>query len=78
MRLPHTATLDKDLRVTRNKASSAHLKQMGSVAAWLILDVIPSTLDEKKDRFATWTEATEGSSTKCQPSETALLAEPVG
>ncbi len=42
-------SIDKSFWVTRDKASSAYLEQMGSFMAWLVLDVTPATIDWKKD-----------------------------
>lgn len=42
-------SLNKSFWVTRDRASSEYLEQMGSFVAWLILDNSPSTIDWKKD-----------------------------
>ena len=41
-------TIDKSFWVSRDKASSEYLEQMGSFIAWLVLDVTPSSIDWKK------------------------------
>ena len=40
--------IDKSFWVSRDKASSEYLEQMGSFIAWLVLDVTPSSIDWKK------------------------------
>ncbi len=42
-------SLNKTFWVSRDKASSEYLEQMGSFIAWLILDVTPASIDWKKD-----------------------------
>jgi conjugal transfer pilus assembly protein TraE len=42
-------SIDKSFWVSRDKASSEYLEQMGSFMAWLILDVTPASIDWKKD-----------------------------
>ena len=42
-------SIEKSFWVTRDRASSAYLEQMGTFIAWLILDVSPATVDWKKD-----------------------------
>ena len=42
-------SINKSFWVTRNKASSDYLEQMGSFVAWLVLDVTSSSIDWKKD-----------------------------
>ena len=42
-------SLNKSFWVTRDKASSEYLEQMGSFIAWLVLDVTPASIDWKKD-----------------------------
>ena len=42
-------SIDKTFWVTRNKASSEYLEQMGSFIAWLVLDVTPASIDWKKE-----------------------------
>ena len=41
-------SIDKSFWVSRDKASSEYLEQMGSFIAWLVLDVTPSSIDWKK------------------------------
>lgn len=41
-------SIDKSFWVSRDKASSAYLEQMGSFIAWLVLDVTPASIDWKK------------------------------
>ena len=41
-------SIDKSFWVSRDKASSEYLEQMGSFVAWLVLDVTPSSIDWKK------------------------------
>jgi conjugal transfer pilus assembly protein TraE len=42
-------SINKTFWVTRDKASSEYLEQMGSFIAWLVLDVTPASIDWKKD-----------------------------
>jgi conjugal transfer pilus assembly protein TraE len=42
-------SIDKTFWVTRDKASSEYLEQMGSFIAWLVLDVTPASIDWKKE-----------------------------
>jgi conjugal transfer pilus assembly protein TraE len=42
-------SINKSFWVTRDKASSEYLEQMGSFIAWLVLDVTPASVDWKKD-----------------------------
>nr|WP_297383305.1 type IV conjugative transfer system protein TraE [uncultured Roseateles sp.] len=42
-------SISKSFWVTRDKASSEYLEQMGSFVAWLVLDVTPASIDWKKD-----------------------------
>lgn len=42
-------SINKSFWVSRDKASSEYLEQMGSFVAWLILDVTPTSIDWKKD-----------------------------
>ena len=41
-------SIDKSFWVSRDKASSEYLEQMGSFIAWLVLDVTPSSIVWKK------------------------------
>ena len=41
-------SIDKSFWVSRDKASSEYLEQMGSFIAWLVLDVTPASIDWKK------------------------------
>ena len=41
-------SIDKSFWVSRDKASSEYLEQMGSFIAWLVLAVTPSSIDWKK------------------------------
>ena len=41
-------SIEKSFWVSRDKASSEYLEQMGSFIAWLVLDVTPSSIDWKK------------------------------
>ena len=41
-------SIDKSFWVSRDRASSEYLEQMGSFIAWLVLDVTPSSIDWKK------------------------------
>jgi len=38
-------SIDKTFWVTRDRASSEYLEQMGSFIAWLVLDVTPASID---------------------------------
>ena len=42
-------SINKSFWVSRDKASSEYLEQMGSFIAWLLLDVTPASIDWKKD-----------------------------
>ena len=42
-------SINKSFWVSRDKASSEYLEQMGSFIAWLVLDVTPASIDWKKD-----------------------------
>ena len=42
-------SINKSFWVTRDKASSEYLEQMGSFIAWLVLDVTPASIDWKKE-----------------------------
>jgi conjugal transfer pilus assembly protein TraE len=42
-------SINKTFWVTRDKASSEYLEQMGTFIAWLVLDVTPASVDWKKD-----------------------------
>ena len=49
-------SINKSFWVTRDKASSEYLEQMGSFIAWLVLDVTPSSIDWKKDMLLGYAE----------------------
>lgn len=49
-------SLNKTFWVTRDKASSEYLEQMGSFIAWLILDVTPASIDWKKEMLLAYVE----------------------
>ena len=49
-------SLNKSFWVTRDKASSEYLEQMGSFIAWLVLDVTPASIDWKKDMLLSYVE----------------------
>ena len=49
-------SIDKTFWVTRDKASSEYLEQMGSFIAWLVLDVTPSSIDWKKELLLGYVE----------------------
>ena len=42
-------SINKSFWVTKDKASSEYLEQMGAFIGWLILDVSPASIDWKKD-----------------------------
>lgn len=50
-------SINKSFWVTRDKASSEYLEQMGCFIAWLILDVSPSSIDWKKDTLLGYVDA---------------------
>lgn len=49
-------SINKSFWVSRDKASSEYLEQMGSFVAWLVLDVTPSSIDWKKDMLLGYVE----------------------
>ena len=49
-------SINKSFWVTRDKASSEYLEQMGSFIAWLVLDVTASSIDWKKDMLLGYVE----------------------
>lgn len=49
-------SINKSFWVTRDRASSEYLEQMGSFVAWLVLDVSPASIDWKKDQLLGYVE----------------------
>ena len=49
-------SIEKSFWVSRDKASSEYLEQMGSFIAWLVLDVTPSSIDWKKGVLLSYVE----------------------
>jgi conjugal transfer pilus assembly protein TraE len=49
-------SINKSFWVTRDKASSEYLEQMGSFIAWLVLDVTPASVDWKKEMLLGYVE----------------------
>lgn len=49
-------SLNKSFWVTRDRASSEYLEQMGAFLAWLVLDVTPASIDWKKDLLLGYVE----------------------
>nr|WP_297529741.1 type IV conjugative transfer system protein TraE [uncultured Roseateles sp.] len=52
-------SINKSFWVTRDKASTELLEQMGSFIAWLVLDVTPSSIDWKKDLLLGYVDPAE-------------------
>ncbi|MCV2219856.1 type IV conjugative transfer system protein TraE [Thauera sp. Sel9] len=59
-------TIDKSFWVTRDKASTTYLEQMGSFIAWLVLDVSPGTIDWKKDILLTYVDPAQHGALKAR------------
>ena len=60
-------SINKSFWVSRDKASSEYLEQMGSFIAWLVLDVTPaSTTGRRKSCSATWSRS---STARSRPSK---------
>ena len=49
-------SINKSFWVSRDKASSEYLEQMGSFMAWLVLDVTASSIDWKRDMLLGYVE----------------------
>jgi conjugal transfer pilus assembly protein TraE len=49
-------SINKSFWVTRDKASSEYLEQMGSFVAWLVLDVTATSIDWKRDMLLSYVE----------------------